>query len=125
MAIDFSTSRGALVMAHPGHELHLYRWLHLARPICFVLTDGSGTSGKSRLESTTKLLAESGAQTSAIYGHLTDRALYAAVLKGEFNLFRNLAEKLTEELIQEQDRVCGRRRHRSLQPGPRSLPVHN
>ncbi|HEX8245140.1 MAG TPA: hypothetical protein VF541_16635, partial [Longimicrobium sp.] len=47
----------ALVVAHPGHELRVYGWMERARPLVFVLTDGSGSGSEGRLESTTGVLA--------------------------------------------------------------------
>ena len=35
-----------LFVAHPGHELCVHGWLEIARPKVFVLTDGSGRSGR-------------------------------------------------------------------------------
>jgi len=102
MAIAFSNSRAALVMAHPGHELRVYQWLRLARPLCFVLTDGSGRSGKSRLASTTKLLEQNGAHAGCIYGRLTDHGIYSAIVKGEFDLFIDLTGELARELVREE-----------------------
>jgi hypothetical protein len=102
MTIPFPNSGAVLVIAHPGHELRVYQWLRLARPVCFVLTDGSGRSGKSRLDSTTKLLEQNGAQPGSIYGRLTDHAFYAAILKGEFKLFIDLAAELARELMQQE-----------------------
>lgn len=99
MAIAFSNKRAALVIAHPGHELRVYQWLRLTRPLCFILTDGSGRSGKSRLDSTTKLLEQNGAQVGSIYGRLTDYEIYAAIIKGEFDLFVKLTEELSRELV--------------------------
>ena len=40
----------ALVIAHPGHELRIHHWLERARPVTFVLTDGSGHTDHSRIE---------------------------------------------------------------------------
>jgi len=58
---QFSTSKkSTLVIAHPGHELRVCHWLELAQPTVFILTDGSGRSGKSRLGSTTKVLEQAG-----------------------------------------------------------------
>src|SRR5438552_300306 len=71
--------RAALVIAHPGHELRVHAWVELARPLAFVLTDGSGHTGQSRLASTSRLLERTGAAPGGIYGRLTDRALYAAI----------------------------------------------
>src|SRR5882762_8530404 len=102
MIVSFPNGRAALVIAHPGHELRVYQWLRLTRPLCFVLTDGSGRSGKSRLDSTTKLLEQNGAQPGSIYGRLTDHAFYADILKGEFKLFIDLAAELARELMQQE-----------------------
>ena len=43
--------RCALVVAHPGHELRVYGWLALRKPDVYILTDGSGHTGNSRLDS--------------------------------------------------------------------------
>jgi len=102
MAIPFPNSRAALVIAHPGHELRVYQWLRLTRPLCFVLTDGSGRAGKSRLDSTSRLLQQNGAGAGSIYGRLTDHSIYAAIIKGEFDLFIDLTAELARELVREE-----------------------
>jgi hypothetical protein len=50
------------------------------------------------LGSTTNVLARVGAEPGSIYGVLTDRALYAAILNRNFDLFFNLTEQLAGEL---------------------------
>lgn len=108
MAIAFSNSRAALVIAHPGHELRVYQWLRLARPLCFILTDGSGHTGKSRLDSTTRLLEQTGARRGYIYGRLTDREIYSAIVRGELQIFIDLCDELVCELEREEiDCVVG------------------
>lgn len=92
----------ALVIAHPGHELQVYQWLKLARPTVFVLTDGSGRSGKSRLGSTTKILQEAGAVSGSIFGRVTDIDLYHAILCRDFHFFIGLAENLAKQLDEQQ-----------------------
>ena len=94
-------TRAALVIAHPGHELLVHGWLELVRPFVFVLTDGSGRTNQSRLDSTSKTLNQTGAKPGRIYGRLTDRAAYAAILDHEFDLFIRLAKELAEALIAE------------------------
>lgn len=108
MPITFTDSRAALVVAHPGHELRIYQWLLLARPICFVLTDGSGNAGKSRLHATTNIIEHVGARRGGIYGRLTDQAIYAAMIEGDVEVFIGLAKEMTRELVeQEIDYVVG------------------
>lgn len=87
-------ARAALVVAHPGHELCVRGWMTLARPQVFVLTDGSGRSGQPRVNTTTKILTEAGAQAGGVYGRISDRELYAALLNRRFDLFLTLSEEM-------------------------------
>jgi hypothetical protein len=91
---ELSQRRAALVIAHPGHELRVHRWLELARPVVCVLTDGSGHTDRSRLASTTAVLERTGSTPGPIYGRLTDRSLYKAILGGDLDLFATLADEL-------------------------------
>ena len=81
-AADLLGRPAALVVAHPGHELRVHGWLEKARPQVFVLTDGSGPTGSSRLRSTTRVLDRAGATAGCIYGRLADRVFYQALLAG-------------------------------------------
>jgi hypothetical protein len=95
--------RTALVIGHPGHELRVFRWLEIARPAVFVITDGSGRSGRARLPSTTRILDQVGVCRGSFYGPITDAAAYAAILNHDFDLFigltRQLAQYLNDERI--------------------------
>jgi len=93
--------KAALIIAHPGHELRVHGWLELARPTVFVLTDGSGHTGQSRLHLTSQILARAGAMAAEIYGRLTDAMLYTALLDHRFDLFFNLVERLSQALVRE------------------------
>lgn len=90
-----------LVIGHPGHELRVFHWLELVRPVVFVLTDGSGGLGHSRLPSTTRILDRVGATRGSIYGTLTDREVYEAILNREFELFIKLAREVASFLTDE------------------------
>ena len=90
------------MVAHPGHELRVYQWLRLARPVCFVLTDGAGRSNVSRLPSTTKLLEQTGSRAGCIYGRFSDPAIYLAIMKTDVDLFRALTAELARELVREE-----------------------
>jgi hypothetical protein len=102
------TRRAALVVAHPGHELRVYGWLEAACPRVFVLTDGSGRSGHSRLQSTVNVLDGVGARSGSIFGRFTDQAVYQATLRHDHALFNALARELAGEFISERvDYVAG------------------
>ena len=101
-------ARAALVVAHPSHELLVHGWLQLNRPQVFVLTDGSGRSGSSRLSQTTRLLEQVGARRGSIYGRLTDLEAYATILKHDVSYITSLVEELSEEFVSERiDYVVG------------------
>ena len=50
----------AVIISHPGHELRVHHWLEQAKPAVCVLTDGSGHTQRSRLDSTTGVLSGAG-----------------------------------------------------------------
>jgi hypothetical protein len=88
--------RGALVVAHPGHELALSGWLTMSQPTVFVITDGSGQLSRSRLHSTTKVLLRTGARPGSIYGHLSDKEVYEAMLGRDVDLFLRMTIELAD-----------------------------
>jgi hypothetical protein len=92
----------ALVVAHPGHEVCVYGWLESARPRLFILTDGSGRNGQSRLKSAAALLAELGLQPGSIFGRFTDRNFYSAVIAQDTELFLSLARELAAAFVREE-----------------------
>lgn len=71
----------------------------MARRCVFVLTDGSGHSGRSRIARTTALLDRAGAERGCIYGRFTDREIYSAILGKNYRLFIDLAEELARALV--------------------------
>lgn len=88
-----------LVVGHPGHELRVHAWMEIARPMVCVLTDGSGHTGEGRLASTTRVLARTGAQPGPIYGRMSDRAIYHAILEHDLALFCRLADELADAIV--------------------------
>lgn len=104
-ALQGERPRAALVIAHPGHELRVHGWLEAARPSVCVLTDGSGRTGRPRLDSTTKVLDAAGARRGAVYGPFSDGRLYAALLEHEHSPFIRLVEGLASTFVRERVRV--------------------
>jgi hypothetical protein len=88
--------RAALVIAHPGHELRVYHWLKLSQPTVFVLTDGSGRTGNSRIQRTTSILQACGADFGTVYGRVTDAGLYDAIIRQDAAYFVGLAAELAD-----------------------------
>jgi hypothetical protein len=72
-----------------------------ARPVVFVLTDGSGRGHVSRLPATTRVLQRAGATRGAIYGRFTDAAVYRALLSGDIATFVTTAADLAAALLDE------------------------
>jgi hypothetical protein len=72
----------AIVVGHPGHELRLFHWISRARPLTFVLTDGSG-GGSSRIASSRELADRIGATAGPVFGAFTDAQLYDLLMRGD------------------------------------------
>lgn len=91
-----------LVVAHPGHELRVHGWLELARPRVWVITDGSGRTERSRVDSTTRVLAAAGATAGPVYGHMSDTEFYSAVLNLQHERFIRIVDMLAEEVVRDE-----------------------
>ena len=91
--------RTLLVIAHPGHELRVHGWLETTRPQVWVLTDGSGRTGCSRIDSTTRVLNATASAPGPVYGNMTDVDLYAAVLNLEHDQFIAIVDQLAGTII--------------------------
>ena len=93
--------RAALTLAHPGHELRVFHWIEQARPVVFVLTDGSGSGAEGRIQSTASLLAEiDGVEAGSVFGRFTDRAIYEAILDHDFGMFIQIADELADAFVE-------------------------
>jgi hypothetical protein len=90
------------VAGHPGHELRVLGWLRACRPAVAVLTDGSGAGETGRIGLTSELLDSAGCERSPVYGALSDRQVYEAILNGDAALFLDVAERLADWLVREQ-----------------------
>ena len=89
----------ALIVAHPGHELRVFRWMEKFRPICCCITDGSGGSAASRIESTGALLDKVGVTAGPVFGRYSDKEIYQLLLDGNVEVFAQLADELADFLM--------------------------
>jgi hypothetical protein len=92
------TGRAGLFVGHPGHELCVHGWLERVRPTVFVLTDGGGREGRSRLESTTRLLQACGATPCQPFGRFSDEAVYQSLLRYHHQPLVDTAAELADAL---------------------------
>ena len=100
-AESFNACRNrAFVAGHPGHELKVFGWISEYKPRVYVMTDGSGKQGISRLPSTAKLLAPLGIETDQIFGLISDRELYRAILDLKTSWFLAILDRITDSFIE-------------------------
>jgi hypothetical protein len=100
--------RAILVIAHPGHELRVHGWLEATVPAVWILTDGSGHTGRSRIDSTTRVLEPTGAVPGPVYGSVSDADLYNTVLGFNHRPFIDIVDKLAAAILHEQvDCIAG------------------
>ena len=91
--------RWALVTASPGEELRVFGWAELTRPVHSILTDGSGRDGISRVERSRELVGLGAVEPGAMYGALTTRDVYAALLDRNIEFFLKLAHALCADFL--------------------------
>jgi len=89
----------ALLAAHPGHELKVFGWIAAYKPRIYVITDGSGHGGVSRLPSTMQLLAPLGIEVDEIFGLISDRELYQAILDMRISWFLGILDRIADSFI--------------------------
>lgn len=87
----------AVVIGHPGHELRIHRFIEIYQPYVYVLTDGSGLSGNSRINKTKDILDRSGAKLSSVCGYFTDKELYNIILANDVQPLIKLLDQLVED----------------------------
>ena len=89
------------LLAHPGHELFLYGWMQRLRPQVFVMTDGSGRSGKPRIEPSLAIIRDAGGTPGGVFGGLEDLALYEHVLAGRIDFLSGLVARASDAILEE------------------------
>lgn len=95
-----SYRRPALLIGHPGHELRVLGWLAENRAHVYVLTDGSGLDGRSRLPATSRLLDRLGAKRGQLFGLFSDAEIYRAILNHEIGTFQSIVDQLARSLVE-------------------------
>lgn len=91
--------KAALIMGHPGHELRILKSLQRFRPRVYIITDGSGSSSSSRVQSSRALLSSFGGKESQILGKFTDRALYQLILDHDIGPLQELMAQISKDLV--------------------------
>lgn len=94
-----SYRRAAVVIGHPGHELKVFGWITTHHPRVYVLTDGSGQNGVSRLSATENLLTQIGAERGEVFGAATDAEIYEAILEQRVSFFLNILDAIAESFV--------------------------
>lgn len=95
--------KAALIIAHPGHELRVLKFIELFKPLVFVLTDGSGTTGKSRLQSSHNIFRHFKCEISeTIFGDYPDKQFYEHILKKRISFFNAIKNGIKSELAEKE-----------------------
>jgi len=103
-----SFKNAALVIAHPGHELRLFGWMSQWKPHVYVITDGSGHHGVSRVPSTSRILKQDNIPCGEVFGCISDAGIYQAVLQQDSSFFLDLTDRLASAFVKHQiDFVAG------------------
>ncbi len=91
--------RTALVLAHPGHEVLLHRFMEETRPVVFVLTTGKARDGELPISTTMRIVRRAGGKIGSIFGRCTDKGLLQAFIRKEKTRFNALAQELADAFL--------------------------
>ena len=64
-----------------------------------MLTDGSGSTGSSRVSSTLEVLRRAGAHPGSLFGRFSDSELYEVILDGRIEVLTGLARELADAFV--------------------------
>lgn len=95
---ELSAGNIALIIGHPGHELRIFRFIEIYKPRVYVLTDGSGSHGVSRIHNTAAILEKCGATLSPVMGYFTDMELYKILLQKDYDPLFRCIDKISYDL---------------------------
>jgi hypothetical protein len=93
------TTRAALVVGHPGHELKVLGWTAAYRPRAFILTDGSGRGATPRTSRSRHLLGDLQVSVDSAFGNCSDQDVYAAILRRDTEFFCQQTCRLAEAFV--------------------------
>lgn len=89
-----------LLIAHPGHELRVFEWVHRARPLVVMLTHGDGSIGQPRLDDSRRLLARWGVEVRSDWlSPVSDSVVYQALLGTGASPFQDWLDRLTQAAL--------------------------
>ncbi len=94
---SFAGSKCALVVGHPVHVLQVYGWVKEARPAIYVLTDGSGRTGISKLAEIQRAFVRVGAAKGWVFGAFTDPEIYRVLLEGKHDALTAVAGRIASD----------------------------
>jgi hypothetical protein len=101
-------SKIALILGHPGHELRVFRFLEIHKPRLYVLTDGSGNHNISRVDSTRRIIKQTGSSASPVMGKFSDKDIYTIMREGNAKpLFDTMDEIIADMTEHKIDFVAG------------------
>jgi hypothetical protein len=92
-------TRPALVAGHPGHELKVFGWITQQRPLIYLLTDGSGGLGVSRVPASAELIRRLGTWPGEVFGAISDTRIYQAILEKKAPFFLEIVNLLADSFV--------------------------
>ena len=108
LLMSLQGKKTALIIGHPGHELRIFGMVELYKPRAYIITDGSGNSGQSRVYNSVKILEQSGATMSPFIGYFTDKEIYRIILEKDFASLDAFIKTISNDLQSHQiDTIIG------------------
>ncbi len=94
------STKAAVIIGHPGHELRIYKFLKEFTPDVFIITDGSGANNSSRIDNSIRLINALGAKYIDTIQPIPDTLLYEYIIQHNFTAIVALQKSIKALIIQ-------------------------
>ncbi len=88
----------AVITGHPAHGLRIHRFLEIYKPRFYVITDGSGSSGVSKLSNIQDIIERCEATCSGVMGRFTDAEIYRIIRRFDTDTLVHLVDEIANDL---------------------------
>ena len=88
-----------MIFAHPGHELLVLSAVRRTAPLVAIISDGSGSTGLSRIAYSNRILQMAGATRSSLFGRYSDKACYDFIRRIDPKPFVKMRDSLVDECL--------------------------
>ena len=88
----------AIIIGHPAHGLRVHRFLEIYKPFFYIITDGSGSSGNSKVGNAVDIIENCAAKASPVMCRFSDAEMYRIIKEYDTETLTKLVDEIVADL---------------------------